>query len=333
MIEQNPGVQPEAAITNNGELFSVLLRLHPVEAGWVSPSSGSQAHAAFLDIVRQNDVELAERLHQPNQRRPFTVGLLQGFNSLTPAQLDVAMAKNQNVQVLPGQVYWLRVTMLDASVFGVFVQHLIARSRTLVMRLGDARFEISRLIGSAESQGKGSSWAAYSSFAELRARGEVQKLYAFEFASPTTFSLGQKEWGKMLKLLPEPAYVFESLAKQWESFAPSHLRMAEQGLTPQGLVEWCDENLIVHRYALETRNLHAHKFSHMGFQGKVTYEVKGSPHEPCAAWLTPLARFALFSGVGYKTSMGMGQARCIHVMGGSLAGASPATTCHTTGEE
>jgi len=36
---------------------------------------------------------------------------------------------------------------------------------------------------------------------------------------------------------------------------------------------------------------------------------------PEAAWLTPLARFALFSGVGYKTSMGMGQARCTNLVG------------------
>ena len=81
-------LQSASPITERGELFSVLLRLHPVEAGWVSPSSGSQAHAAFLDIVNQNDPALAEQLHQPNQRRPFTVGLLQGFNHLPAAQLE-----------------------------------------------------------------------------------------------------------------------------------------------------------------------------------------------------------------------------------------------------
>ena len=37
-------LQSASPITERGELFSVLLRLHPVEAGWVSPSSGSQAH-------------------------------------------------------------------------------------------------------------------------------------------------------------------------------------------------------------------------------------------------------------------------------------------------
>ena len=127
-----------------GELFSILLRLHPVEAGWVSPSSGSQAHAAFLDIVHQNDPALAEQLHQPNKRRPFTVGLLQGFNHLPAAKLEEAITKNQKVQVLPGQVYWLRITMLDSKLFGTFIQHLITKPGTLPIRLGEAQFAVSR---------------------------------------------------------------------------------------------------------------------------------------------------------------------------------------------
>jgi CRISPR-associated endoribonuclease Cas6 len=40
--------------------------------------------------------------------------------------------------------------------------------------------------------------------------------------------------------------------------------------------------------------------------------VKGAKRDPIARWLTPLARFALFSGVGYKTAMGMGQCRWLN---------------------
>src|SRR6266704_5285343 len=172
-MQQATHLQPPPSITERGELFSILLRLHPIEEGWVSPSSGSQAHAAFLEIVHQNDPTLAEQLHQPNQRRPFTVGLLQGFNHLSAAQLDEAIAKNQKVQVLPGQVYWLRVTMLDSRIFGTFIQHLITKPRTLIIRLGEARFEVSRLIGSPEPGSAANPWTAYSSFAELNAITQV----------------------------------------------------------------------------------------------------------------------------------------------------------------
>jgi CRISPR-associated endoribonuclease Cas6 len=307
-------LQSASPITERGELFSVLLRLHPVEAGWVSPSSGSQAHAAFLDIVHQNDPVLAEQLHQPNQRRPFTVGLLQGFNHLSEAQVDEAITKNQKIQVLPGQVYWLRITMLDSRIFGTFIQHLITKPRTLIIRLGEVRFEVSRLIGSPEPGSAANPWTAYSSFAELSALTQVQRYYEFEFATPTAFSLGQQRWGKLMKLLPEPAHVFESLAKQRETFAPEHVRLAANDLTARRLATWCEESLIVTRYALETRYLPSSKFAQAGFQGKIMYEMKGIQSSPEGAWLTPLAHFALFSGVGYKTSMGMGQTRCTNLV-------------------
>src|SRR5437764_15482014 len=102
----------QTSTTSQGELFSLLLRLHPKEPGLVSPSSGAQVQAAFLDLIRQSDPALAEWLHAPNQRRPYTLSLLQGFNHLSQAQLVEAMANNQHLQTIPGQVYWLRMTML-----------------------------------------------------------------------------------------------------------------------------------------------------------------------------------------------------------------------------
>lgn len=299
---------------SRGELFSLLLRLHPLEAGQVSPGAGNQVQAAFLDMVRQGDPSLSEWLHTPNQRRPYTVGLLQGFNHLTPVQVEEARTHQQMVSVLPGQTYWLRITMLDATLFSSFAQFLIAQSRTLVVRIGEARFEMSRLLSIPDPESSAQSWVAYSSFAELHTLRPAQKVYAFEFVTPTAFSMGQKQWGKLLKLFPEPAYVFESLARQWDLFAPTHLRMEASGVSPRAIATWCEEQIAVARYALETSYLPSNKFGQAGFQGKVIYEVKGMPTAPEAQWLSPLARFALFGGVGYKTTMGMGQARCTNVV-------------------
>ncbi|MBE3560981.1 MAG: CRISPR-associated endoribonuclease Cas6, partial [Ktedonobacteraceae bacterium] len=293
-----------------GELFSLLLRLHPVAPGQVAPGAGNQVQAAFLDMVRQGDTALAERLHLPNQRRPYTLSLLKGFNHLSPEQLSEAIQKNHLLDVLPGQVYWLRFTMLDTSVFSSFMQHLILKPRELILRLGEAQFEVSRLLATPEPVAGAPSWVAYSSFAAQHAglRHEAQSRYHFEFTSPTAFSMGQRQWSKLLTLFPEPADVFESLARQWEAFAPEHLRLAGQGLTPQALAAWCAEQIIVTRYRLETCYLPQARFGQTGFIGEIDYEVKGSRAAAEARWLTPLAQFALFGGVGYKTAMGMGQA-------------------------
>lgn len=301
-----------------GELFSLLLRLHPIEEGLVALGAGNQVQAAFLNMVRQGDPALAEWLHTPNQRRPYTLGLLQGFNHLSPEQVEEAMVKNLGVTVKPGQTYWLRITMLDATVFGSFTRYLIMNPRSLVLRIGNAKFEISRLLSTPESQNSAQSWASYSSFAELHTQSAAQKRYCFEFATPTAFSQGQKSWGKQLHLFPEPALVFESLARQWESFAPATLRLANHGLTSRQIAAWCEEQVIVLRYTLETRYLPSSKFGQSGFQGNIVYEVKGAPTAPEAQWLSSLARFALFSGVGYKTTMGMGQTRCVNIAAAPL---------------
>src|SRR5258708_1979424 len=179
-----------------GELFSLLLRLHPVEPGQVTPGAGNQVQGAFLDLVRQGDAALSEWLHTPNQRRPYSVGLLQGFNHLSPGQIEEARTAQQMVQVLPGQTYWLRITMLDATVFSSFARCLITRPRELTVRIGNARFEISRLLSTPDSDGSTQSWVAYSSFADLHILQPAQKRYSFEFATPTAFSMGQKAWGK-----------------------------------------------------------------------------------------------------------------------------------------
>ncbi len=294
-----------------GELFSFLLRLHPVEAGQVTPGAGNQVQAAFLDMVRQGDPALSDWLHKPNQRRPYTVGLLQGFNHLTQMQREEFRTKQQAIPVLPGQTYWLRITMLDATLFSTFARCLITKPRELTVRIGTTRFEVSRLLTTPEADSNTPTWIAYSSFAEFHKVRHAQRQYTFEFTTPTAFSMGQKSWGKLLRVFPEPHYVFESLARQWEMFAPAHLRMETSNMTPRSLSAWCEEHVVVSRYALNTSYLPSSKFGQAGFQGEVTYEVKGIPTAPEAQWLTPLAHFALFAGVGYKTTMGMGQTRCI----------------------
>ena len=306
---------------DRGELFSLLLRLHPVEAGQVAVGAGNHLQAAFLAMVRDTDPALAAWLHAPNQRRPYTIGLLQGFNHLKATQIEELRARQQAVPVTPGQTYWLRLTLLDATIFSSLSQHLIAKSRGLILRIGDARFEISRLLSMPEvdAPAKSPSWVGYSSFAELHLSRPAQQHYSFEFATPTAFSLGQKPWGKLLKVFPEPALVFESLARQWEAFAPSVHRMETSGITPRAFSGWCEEHVIVTRYTLETNYLSASKFGQAGFQGTITYEVKGNPSSSEAQWLTPLAGFALFSGVGYKTTMGMGQTRCTNLLEPSLS--------------
>lgn len=300
-----------AQFTTQGELFALQLRLHPQESGLVLANAGPHLQAAFLDLVRQVDSILSDSLHTPDRRRPYTLGMLQGFNHLTPEQMARALDQGHLLPVHPGQVYWLRITALDAAIFDVFVRSLLLKARSLIFRIGQVNFEVSRLITAPEEEEQEQCHTASSSFRALHSLEEARPVYRFTFTTPTVFSLGKTTWGKRLHLFPDPSYVFKSIADQWENFAPVELRLAAHHLTPLGIFSWCAENLIVSHYNLTTTELHAPKFGHMGFQGIVTYEVKGSRKAPEACWLSTFARFAFFSGVGYKTAMGMGQTRCL----------------------
>lgn len=293
-----------------GELFSLLLRLEPEEAGLVLPGSGNHIQAAFLDLVRQGDPALADDLHQPNQRRPYTLSHLKGFHHLTETALEEALLHQQPVDVAPGQHYWLRITMLKPQIFELFLQRMLLLQRSLSLRIGTASFRISRFLAAEQEPHP---WVAYTTFAQLMQEARtVRAHYRLEFASPTAFSKGQCHWGRQLILFPGAADVFESIARQWECFAPESLRLTQQGLTTDDIASWCNANMIVTHYELKTRYLPARKFGMTGFLGHITYEVKGSMRDPVARWLTPFARFALFSGVGYKTAMGMGQCRWLN---------------------
>ncbi|EFH90015.1 CRISPR-associated endoribonuclease Cas6 [Ktedonobacter racemifer] len=296
--------------TTTGDLFAIMLRLHPVEAKKVPLSSGHLIQSAFLDIIRQGDPTLSEWLHRPNQRRPYTLGLL-GFHHLSTKQRIAAMYENRMMEVMPGQYYWLRITLLDTTLFQTFLQYLITKAHALRVRIGEAHFEISRILSSTEPEQAQQSWAGHTTFQDLHALEPARKRYPFEFASPTAFSKGQRPWGKMLTLLPEPSTVFESLARQWETFAPAGLHLSDEGLTARQFEAWCMENIVVQHYDLQTCYVPAGNFGHTGFLGEITYEVKGNPGSPEARWLTTLARFAFYSGTGSKTTMGMGQTRCI----------------------
>lgn len=287
------------------------LRLHPLASGSVEANAGPQLQGAFLDLVRQADPTLADELHIPDRRRPYTLGMLQGFHHLRPEQQAEALDRGQTLAVHPGQVYWLRITTLDAAIFDSFVRALLLKAQSLVFRIGQANFAVSRLITQPEEAEQEHAQVASSSFAELYLLEEARECYRFAFSTPTVFSLGKKSWGKYLHLFPEPASVFDSLACQWENFAPVDLRLERHNLTPRGIKCWCEEYVVVSDYALTTSHLHAKRFGQIGFQGTITYDVKGNRKSSEARWLSTLARFAFFSGVGYKTTMGMGQARCL----------------------
>jgi CRISPR-associated endoribonuclease Cas6 len=157
------------------------------------------------------------------------------------------------------------------------------------MQLGDIAFKI-----------KGFEVEARSSYQEL-ARSSLLDQEAppsritLAFLSPTTFRSG----GKNLPL-PLPGLVFGSLLERWNAFSPVTF--------PEDTRRFAEECLALARYRLRTTMVEIEGGKQVGFVGWCTYTaLVKKPY-----WLRAieaLAEFALYGGVGAKTTMGLGQAR------------------------
>lgn len=279
--------------TSVPDLFSIVLTLSPTQEVTVGATVGHQAHAAFLQAIRETDPALAEMLHTPGAPvRPFTVSPLMG----------VGPAHDGRVRLLPDETYHLRFTILHPSIYERFMARFLEGEGRPVIHLGRAQLVIREILVTPESH----PWAGYTSWAQLASGAVPDEEITLEFVSPTAFGFGQKAWGKKVVVLPDPVPVFENLIRSWNNLAPLPLRVDREALKA-----YLEEHVVITRIGwLETR---IQEFKHalqVGFVGRVTYGLMAEDDYARRA-LNGLADLAFYCGVGMKTAMGMGQCRAL----------------------
>ncbi|MGQ9675445.1 MAG: CRISPR system precrRNA processing endoribonuclease RAMP protein Cas6 [Chloroflexota bacterium] len=140
-------------------------------------------------------------------------------------------------------------------------------------------------------------WRREQTWCELATTAGQQRCLSLLFASPTTFSFGQRKVP-----LPLPELVFGSLLKKWNTFSPFKFS--------SDLLALFGERLVVSEvHNLNTQMLDFGRYKEKGFVGQVTYEALGPWSDEDVRALNILADFAFYAGVGYKTTMGMGLTR------------------------
>src|SRR5947207_15782201 len=85
-------------------LYSIILEVSATSDATLPPTTGHQAHALFLDLIQHVDPTLSTRLHNEENYRPFTVSPLRG-----------AREKDTMLFLRAGQIYFLRITLLDGG--------------------------------------------------------------------------------------------------------------------------------------------------------------------------------------------------------------------------
>ncbi len=272
------------------DLFAHVVTLEAVEDTVLPPSQGQYAHAAFLQLVQAVDPALAALLHDANGRKPFTVSALAGLPE----------ARGGLVPVRRGARCALRFTILEPRLFHAFRTLLLTHGASLTVRLGPALLRVVSVAGT----GAGDPGAGAASAAEM-AQGESWPELTLQFVTPTAWSAGG-DGRRRIEVLPLPGLVFSGLAASWNAWCA-----VSAGPAHPEVRAYAEASVGISRMRLETRALWFGGRPQIGTVGTATYTLLDRAEASPARWVRVLAEFAFFAGAGYRTTMGMGQVRCL----------------------
>lgn len=311
------------ALSSPAKLYALLVKLRPLERGTLMPFAGELVHGAWLRWVRDAAPDVAAMLHDGNKRRLFTCSSVQ-FPLLEPRILQ-AQRENIHLPLDPSKTYTVRITLLLGELYALFYNtlmqfHLGAKGQPF-MQIGKQSFALEEVISDSEDA---SGWTGFTTFATLVQKAKEQRpgplaFLELEFSSLTTFNwlhLPNKTYGNHYARMPLPRYIFPGLARRWQELAPPELAHVIQKQRIEEYVE--ADGVIIDDYDLQTHHVHFVDFQQRGFLGTCRYQLRG-PDEPTTPdapltvrqQLLLLAQLAFYTGVGYKPTMGMGQARPI----------------------
>ncbi len=310
--------------TAPARLYALLVKLRPLERGTLMAFSGELVHGAWLDWIRDAAPAVADMLHDGNKRRLFTCSSLQF--PLPLARMREAERENIHLLLDPAKVYTVRITLLLGELFPLFYNSLMqcnikgadAKVQPF-MKLGKQSFLLEEVVSAPDDPSQQTGFTSFASLVE-----HVQKLrlrpaetLELEFASLTTFHRGStkmSEYGKHYALLPLPQYIFPGLVKRWQELAPPELAHLVQRDRIEEYIRM--EGAVIEDYALHTHYVQFVKHPQRGFMGTCKYSLRGpdgapTPESPLTVrqQILLLAHMAFYTGIGYKTAMGMGQVR------------------------
>jgi len=272
---------------------SFIVYLRPLELAPLGRTLGRSLHGLLLRLISQTDPHLADALHSDISPKPFTASMLRGR----------LVHQGGNLCATPDQRYRVRYTVLTDETFNALGHVLLGKlAGQEPVEIDGKPFVLEDIVVDAE---RSEGWARLATEQELLAEAAPADRVTLRFGSPTTFRTGD-----MNLLFPLPTSVFGSLARKWEAFCAAAL--------PANLDSFLFDHVAAERYELETQVVHygGHQFN--GFVGDCQFRLL-HPDPLYSRTVAVLADFALFAGVGQKTTQGLGQTRRVSAQGRSSA--------------
>ncbi|MBL7162788.1 MAG: CRISPR system precrRNA processing endoribonuclease RAMP protein Cas6 [Anaerolineales bacterium] len=290
-FEQNTNISPKAHESPQS-LLDIIRHHCSKELNNVDNKICSQ----LLRQIKANDAELGKKYHRYSQQRPYSISDLWVFKG-------GPRGDNGRIHIVPGNECQLRITSLSKPLSELFLAEIVT-NLPQTLRLKQVYFKELRL--SEENE-----WDEVTTYEALakQAANILGDSVTFNFASPTAFRSGQVDL-----TLPTPDQVWRSLWWRWNTFAPEELHI--DPMWP----EFAANCIVVSDFCLRSRKVsfrNGSKGAATGATGQITYRLLSEKHcgefasfRPGAEQvLRTLAGFAIFSGVGHHTTIGLGQTR------------------------
>jgi CRISPR-associated endoribonuclease Cas6 len=291
------------------DLVSLVLELAALMPTYIDNHMGRAVQQFGLDLLAQVDADLAQRIHDLDDLKPFTVSGLMDHQGITYGSIQA------------GDRRWIRLTGLSAQVSAVLLHyHQISSER--LKSAERVTIELDRLPWKLERVHVADHlWAgtnSYQSLIDWHTRAQPADELRLTFFTPTTFRSQTVNFP-----IPSPTLVMGSLLSRWIAFTSHQLR----DLPQEPLDAFIAHHLLIQQYQLQTDLVRGKQGSkEIGFYGQVTYAItrksdylaKNQPemeallqreHRWLARTVALLAEFAFYSGVGRKTTTGMGMTR------------------------
>lgn len=267
------------------DLTALVFTLTPSKPATTPAYLGRASYALLMRLIAAHDPELAQQLHDNDGLKPYTCSALIGGQRIS----------RESRQYRPEERAWLRYTGLNEAVSTHLLR--LAENPPAKVDLDGHIFRVEQATLDPEVH----PWAGQTTYESLAAPyllADHQPDYRpkLHFASPTTF----RSQGKS-QPIPLPDWVFGSLVDRWNAFSPVQVST--------DLRRFADECVVLSHYRLHTRAVpFKENVIQMGCVGRANYAVVNRDRY-WASLLNLLVNYSFYSGVGYQTTVGMGQAR------------------------
>lgn len=267
--------------------YSLVLNLIPLSP--ISPNylSGRHLHALFLTLVSSVDKELGNYLHDSQSGKAFTLSPLQ-----IKARSRQTLQWEHQKSIPPGTSCWWRISLLDETIFGKLTELWLNLNPDRAWHLGSADLKITSILGTPQSTQPWANACPYEQLYEIAS--ETTNQISLNFATPVAFRQGKYD-----NALPNSESVFNSLLNRWHKY--SGIEFSEIDF----------ETIFPSYFNINTAIVADSRSKFIGCVGEISYRIFGKLDPIVIKQINTLADFALYSGIGRKTTMGMGMVRRI----------------------